>query len=101
MKNWVVAHWLSGLRIIHTDIYIPTGKRKLQNRDINMAGNGYALYFNKRGTYLELLLSGQLKNHLLMIQERAEERFDMLVEQMAKQEGVSEKLKVRGQILWV
>ncbi len=47
------------------------------------------------------LLSGKLKEHLLMIQEQAEERFDLLVEQMAKQEGVTEQLKVQDQMLWV
>ena len=36
-----------------------------------------------------------------MIQEQAEERFDLLVEQMAKQEGVTEQLKVQNQMLWV
>ncbi len=35
-----------------------------------------------------------------MIQEQAEERFDLLVEQMAKQEGVTEQLKAQDQMLW-
>ena len=47
------------------------------------------------------MLSGKLKEHLLMIQEQAEDRFDLLVEQMAKQEGVTEQLKAQDQILWV
>ena len=56
---------------------------------------------NRRGIYSGLLLSGELKNHLLMIQEQAEERFDLLVEQMVKQEGVTEQLKAQDQMLWV
>ena len=56
---------------------------------------------HRRGIYSGLLLSGKLKEHLLMIQEQAEERFDLLVEQMAKQEGVTEQLKVQAQMLWV
>lgn len=55
----------------------------------------------RRGIYSGLLLSGKLKEHLLMIQEQAEERLDLLVEQMAKQEGVTEQLKVQDQMLWV
>jgi len=55
----------------------------------------------RRGIYAGLLLSGELKKHLLMIQEQAEERFDLLVEQMAKQEGVTERLKAQDQMLWV
>lgn len=55
----------------------------------------------RRGIYSGLLLSGELKKYLLMVQEQAEERFDFLVEQMAKQEGVTEQLKAQDQILWV
>ena len=55
----------------------------------------------KRGIYSGLLLSGELMKHLLMIQEQAEERFDLLVEQMAKQERVTEQLKAQDQMLWV
>lgn len=56
---------------------------------------------HRRGIYSGLLLSGELKKHLLMIQEQAEERFDLLVEQMAKRERVTEQLKEQNQILWV
>ena len=56
---------------------------------------------HRRGIYSGLLLSGELKKHLFMIQEQSEERFDLLVEQMAKQEGVTEQLKVQNQMLWV
>ena len=56
---------------------------------------------HRRGVYSGLLLSGELKKHLLMVQEQAEKRFDLLVEQMAKQEGVTEQLKAQDQMLWV
>ena len=56
---------------------------------------------HRRGIYSGLLLSGKLKENLLMIQEQAEERFDLLIEQMAKQEGVTEQLKEQDQMLWV
>ena len=55
----------------------------------------------RRGIYSGLLLSGELKKHLLMIQEQAEERFDLLVAQMAEKEGVTERLKAEDQMLWV
>ena len=61
----------------------------------------YYLENHRRGIYAGLLLSGELKKHLLMIQEQTEERFDLLVEQMAKQEGVAEQLKAQDQMLWV
>ena len=55
----------------------------------------------RRGLYSGLLLSGELKKHLLMIQEQTEEKFDLLVEQMARREGVTEQLKAQDQMLWV
>ena len=45
---------------------------------------------HRGGIYSGLLLSGKLKEHLLMIQGQAETRFDLLVAQMAKREGVTE-----------
>ena len=36
-----------------------------------------------------------------MVQEQAESHFDVLVEQMAKREGVTEQLKEENQLLWV
>jgi hypothetical protein len=48
-----------------------------------------------------MLLSGELKKHLLKVQEQAELRFDTLVEQMARIEGVTEQLKAENQMLWV
>ena len=56
---------------------------------------------HRRGIYSGLLLSGELKKHLLMIQEQAEERFDLLAKQMAEKEGVTEQLKAQDQMLWV
>ena len=55
----------------------------------------------RRGIYSGLLLSGELKEHLLMVQEQAETKFDLLVGQMAKHEGVTEQLKTQDQMLWV
>lgn len=46
-----------------------------------------------RGIYAGLLLSGELKKHLLIMQEQAEERFDLLMEQLATKEGVMEMFK--------
>ena len=55
----------------------------------------------KSGIYQGMVLSGKLKEHLLMVQEQAELQFDVLVEQMAEREGVTEKLKEENQMLWV
>ncbi len=54
-----------------------------------------------RGIYSGMLLEGRLKEHLLMIQEQAENRFDILVQQMAERENVTEELKAKDQMSWV
>lgn len=56
---------------------------------------------HRSGIYSGLLLTGKLKEHLLAVQEQAEQRFDVLVEQMAAAEGVTEQLKAADQMLWV
>ena len=55
----------------------------------------------KSGIYQGMVLSGKLKEHLLMVQEQAELQFDVLGEQMAEREGVTEQLKEENQMLWV
>ena len=56
---------------------------------------------HKKGIYTGLLLKGKLKEHLLAIQEQAEQRMELLTAQMAKAEGVTEELKATNQMKWV
>ena len=55
----------------------------------------------KSGIYQGMVLSGKPKEHLLMVHEQAELQVDVLVEQMAEREGVTEQLKEENQLLWV
>ena len=59
------------------------------------------LKVHKGGIYQGMVLSGTLKQHLLSVQEQAETRFDVLVEQMADRESVNEQLKASDQMRWV
>ena len=79
---------------------IPNQEPEGELRKFGLMRKSY-LENHRRGIYSGLLLSGELKKHLLMIQEQAEEKFDLLVEQMAKQEKVTERLKGHDQMLWV
>ncbi len=51
--------------------------------------------------YSSLLLTGRLDPHLAEIDEACEERMELLTQQMAKQEGVTEALKAADQMDWV
>ncbi|RKJ44169.1 TnpV protein [bacterium 1XD8-76] len=79
---------------------IPNPEPEGELRKFGLMRKAY-LKNHRRGIYSGLLLSGELKKHLLMIQEQAEERFELLVEQMAEREEVIEQLKEQDQMLWV
>ena len=51
--------------------------------------------------YTNLLLSGELFQHLAEIDKACEDRIDLLTYQMAKLEGVNEALKASDQMEWV
>ena len=51
--------------------------------------------------YSNLLTAGKLYRHLAEIDQACEERMNILIRQMAKQEGVSESLKASDQMEWV
>ena len=56
---------------------------------------------HQRGVYNEFLVSGKLQRYLAQIDRDAQEMFDLLVRQLAKQEGVTETLKAKYQMEWV
>ena len=70
----------------------------------------YGKYGNLRRTYLRehkpklwmvLVNMGRADDHLTSIEREAERRMDMLLPQMMKAAGVTEKLKARDQMAWV
>lgn len=56
---------------------------------------------HRSGIYTALLLSGKLNAHLEEIDRAAEEMFELLIEQNAVREGVTEQMKVEDQMKWV
>ena len=56
---------------------------------------------HRQGVYQALLLEGRLNMHLAEIDESANDCFDSLITQMAKEEGMNEKLKAQDQMEWV
>lgn len=51
--------------------------------------------------YNQLFVSGKLFSHLREIDRASHERMEMMVGQMAKAEGVTERLKAENQMEWV
>ena len=56
---------------------------------------------HRRAAYINLKTSGQLTYHLNEIDREANEMLQLLIEQMAQTQGISEQLKEEDQMAWV
>ena len=56
---------------------------------------------HRSAKYQYLLLTGKLTEHLNQIDQESREQVEMLMEQMAEKQGVTEVLKVRNHMKWV
>ena len=56
---------------------------------------------HQNGIYTGMLLSGKLESHLAEVNAKAEEIFQRLIDEMSKNEGVTEELKAVKQMAWV
>lgn len=56
---------------------------------------------HKRGFYTELIMVGQLANHLSDVDEVATKMVSDTVKKLAEQEGINEELKATNQLEWV
>jgi len=73
------------------------------NQPIGVWGQRHLRYIreHRRGFYIGLQLSGKLDNYLADIDQQAEDIFLRLVDQLARQEGITEELKAANQMAWV
>ncbi len=55
----------------------------------------------KRGLYTELIISGELFNHLASIDKDATKRVSSIISKLAESEGINEFLKQTHQMEWV
>lgn len=78
------------------DYYLPALKLS-RTRPIGRWGMLHKAYLKLRkpAYYQSLLLSGKLDTVLANVEEQAVERYEVLIEQLSRREGVSEKLKER------
>ena len=88
---------------LHGDYYLP-------DLEINEGEPTYGKYGIMRKQFLKehrlakyqyLLLTGKLTEHLNQIDQESREQVEMLMEQMAEKQGVTEELKVQDQMKWV
>ena len=56
---------------------------------------------HRRVLYIDLLTSGKLTQHLNTVDRQAREMLELLVKQMAQEQGITEQLKAEDQMAWV
>lgn len=56
---------------------------------------------HRRATYINLKTSGKLTHHLNEIDREANVMLQLLIEQMAQAQGITEQLKAETQMAWV
>ena len=56
---------------------------------------------NKKAEYTIMFMNGTLNKHLKEIQETAQERIDLIIEQLKKKNNLTEEMKNTNQFYWV
>ena len=56
---------------------------------------------NKKAEYTIIFMNGTLNKHLKEIQETAQARVDIIIEQLKQQSNLTEKMKNTNQLYWV
>ena len=86
------------------DYYIPfLTLSSEEQRPIGKWGRMHRDYLKEHRPILfnDLILSGQLWTYLADLNEQAQERLSLIIEQMKASEGVTEKLKATDQMAWI
>ena len=104
MEQKTIFEQLGGTYSQQGDYLLPNLKLpELPEYNIGVWGQRRRRYLKQHRPilYTNLLTSCKLSKHLAEIEEECTERMDSLVKVMAKQEGVTETLKVADQMAWV
>ena len=56
---------------------------------------------NKKAEYTIMFMNGTLNKHLKKIQETAQKRIDIIIEELKQQNNLTEEMKNTNQLYWV
>ena len=90
--------------VLAGDYYIPAiGLPEDDDRPIGKWGRMHRAYLEETTPLLlnHLILTGKLHNYLADLDEQAQDRYRLIIRQMAAAEGVTENLKRQSQREWV
>ena len=85
------------------DYYIPDIRLPEETRPIGRWGRMHRDYIREHNPirFNDLCLSGELWTYLADLNEQAQTRLKLILEQMKASEGVTEELKAADQMAWV
>ena len=85
------------------DYYIPDIRLPEENRPIGRWGRMHKEYLREHSPirFDDLYLSEKLWTYLADLNEQAQNRLELIIEQMKAAEGVTEELKAADQMAWV
>ena len=86
------------------DYYMPNLVLKKEEKIILNKYGRMRLKFlkeNKKAEYMIMFTKGTLNKHLKEIQETAQERIDIIIEQLKKQNNLTEEMRNTDQLYWV
>ena len=88
---------------LHGDYYLPDLVLNEEESSYGKYGmlRKQFLKEHKSARYQYLLLTGNLTEHLNQIDQEARMQVEILMEQMAEKQGVTEELKAQDQMAWV
>ena len=97
LRSYKITYTLVG------DYYIPNIALPEESRPIGKWGRMHREYLKEHHPILfnDLVLSGQLWTYLADLNEQAQSRLELIIEQMKESEGVTEHMKQHDQMAWV
>ena len=89
--------------IRYGDYYIPDIRLPEENKTIGGWERMHRDYIKEHNPILfnDLCLSGELWTYLADLNEQAQSRLELIIEQMKAAEGVTERMKQHDQMAWV
>ena len=85
------------------DYYIPDIRLPEENRPIGRWGRMHREHLMEHNPirFNDLCLSGELWTYLTDLNEQAQNRLELIIEQMKAAEGVTEDMKATDQMAWI
>ena len=85
------------------DYYMPNLVLEKEKMNLNKYGRARLKFLkeNRKSEYTIMFVNGTLNNHLKEIQELAQERIDIIIEQLKQKNNLTEKMKNTNQLYWV